>query len=137
MHNAARAALPAACAEFPNDNPDLHRGAIWYCAHVVDAAACDVRILRSPPVEALCDDAEDGSDGLLWTQDAETTHAIEVMDEAPPTVVEEGPRFADEDGFETFARVLEEVMRGLGADYAVTASRHALLYNSRLDGSSW
>ncbi len=26
-----------ACAEFPNDNPQLHRGAIWYCEEVTAA----------------------------------------------------------------------------------------------------
>jgi hypothetical protein len=25
---------PSACAEFPNDNPSLHRGAIWFCAEL-------------------------------------------------------------------------------------------------------
>jgi hypothetical protein len=25
---------PSACAEFPNDNPCLHRGAVWFCAEL-------------------------------------------------------------------------------------------------------
>ena len=32
----------AACAEFPNDNPALHRGLIWYCATVGAPTSCDL-----------------------------------------------------------------------------------------------
>jgi hypothetical protein len=31
-----------ACAEFPNDNPALHRGAIWLCLDVTGAAVCEL-----------------------------------------------------------------------------------------------
>jgi hypothetical protein len=31
----------AACAEFPNDNPGLHRGAIWRCVEIGGAAVCE------------------------------------------------------------------------------------------------
>ena len=31
----------ARCAEFPNDNPALHRGAIWCCVAVGGAAVCE------------------------------------------------------------------------------------------------
>jgi hypothetical protein len=34
----------AACAEFPNDNPALHRGAIWRCTE-----ACDSASFEPPP----------------------------------------------------------------------------------------
>jgi hypothetical protein len=37
----------AACSEFPNDNPALHRGVIWYCATVGAASSCNL------PVAAL------------------------------------------------------------------------------------
>ncbi len=30
-----------ACSEFPNDNPSLHRGAIWMCPEVTGPAACE------------------------------------------------------------------------------------------------
>ncbi len=30
------------CAEFPNDNPALHHGAIWRCRQVTGAAECEV-----------------------------------------------------------------------------------------------
>jgi hypothetical protein len=138
MDSDAPSAFPAACGEFPNDNPNLHRGGIWYCAHVVNAAVCDLRIAEPTPAEALCDDADDGSDAP-WKQEDETVHAIETMAEAPLAVVDDGPRPADDedDRFETFVQVLEDVMRGLGADDAATAGLHALLGKSRLDGISW
>lgn len=31
---------PAACAEFPNDNPALHEGAIWWCPEPCAPASC-------------------------------------------------------------------------------------------------
>jgi hypothetical protein len=33
--------LLAACAELPNDNPGLHRGAIWFCADLTGAPVCE------------------------------------------------------------------------------------------------
>ena len=41
----------AACAEFPNDNPRLHGGAIWVCRDVTGEAEAEVRALV--PVVAL------------------------------------------------------------------------------------
>jgi hypothetical protein len=32
----------ALCAEFPNDNPELHGGAIWFCARINDDVACEL-----------------------------------------------------------------------------------------------
>jgi hypothetical protein len=40
----------AACAEFPNDNPALHRGAIWRCVAVGGEAVCE-RPVVAPPEE--------------------------------------------------------------------------------------
>jgi hypothetical protein len=40
----------AACSEFPNDNPALHRGAIWCCLDLGAEAVCLVAV---PPVEIL------------------------------------------------------------------------------------
>jgi hypothetical protein len=40
----------AACAEFPNDNPALHEGSIWYCAGVTDAVTSELR--AAPAVAA-------------------------------------------------------------------------------------
>jgi hypothetical protein len=38
-----------ACAEFPNDNPGLHRGAIWFCAEPVAAP-----VFVGPEIETRC-----------------------------------------------------------------------------------
>jgi hypothetical protein len=38
----------AACAEFPNDNPALHRGAIWRCVEVGEEAVCERALAPSP-----------------------------------------------------------------------------------------
>ena len=38
----------AACSEFPNDNRELHRGAIWLCLDLTGPAACE-----RPVVEAV------------------------------------------------------------------------------------
>ena len=44
-----RAVTP--CAEFPNDNPALHRGSIWRCLQLTGPAVCE-RPLSPPPVGA-------------------------------------------------------------------------------------
>ncbi len=56
----------AACTEFPNDNPALHRGVIWYCATVGAPASCDLpvtaessAVLAIGRVHPIDDDAPD------------------------------------------------------------------------------
>jgi len=39
------------CAEFPNDNPALHGGAIWLCLEVTGAAVCERPV--EPPVAGV------------------------------------------------------------------------------------
>jgi hypothetical protein len=41
----------AACAEFPNDNPALHRGAIWRCVEIGEEAVCERPVAASPEKE--------------------------------------------------------------------------------------
>jgi hypothetical protein len=49
----------AACTEFPNDNPALHRGAIWYCATVGAPASCELPVTAaSSAVSASATDSE-------------------------------------------------------------------------------
>ncbi len=49
VHPASRAVAP--CAEFPNDNPALHEGAIWCCVEIRGEAVCEraARPLENPP----------------------------------------------------------------------------------------
>jgi hypothetical protein len=42
----------AACAEFPNDNPALHGGAIWRCVEVRGDAVCERALAAAPEEDA-------------------------------------------------------------------------------------
>ena len=82
---------PAACAEFPNDNPRMHRGAIWYCADVVGAAVCERPELPAAPVvlavtEPPTDPAPPVIDADDETDDIEIVETLAVddaVDESP------------------------------------------------------
>ena len=50
----------APCAEFPNDNPDLHHGAIWGCAELGHEPACEHPRPRAPAP------APRHASGCLW-----------------------------------------------------------------------
>lgn len=82
---------PAACAEFPNDNPALHEGAIWGCAEPCAPASC-VPVGPScgcetdpvPPVieaDAPTDDLDLGGDDAGDIED--DIGEIEIVDELP------------------------------------------------------
>src|ERR1019366_4528392 len=43
----------AACAEFPNDNPRLHAGAIWACAFVLGPPSPERREMAGPGMKLL------------------------------------------------------------------------------------
>lgn len=58
----------AACAEFPNDNPALHRGAIWFCAGLA-AAPCFER-----PVDERVEVPAEEPAEVLTTTVTTTTH---------------------------------------------------------------
>ncbi|MGD0527840.1 MAG: hypothetical protein ABSE49_22090 [Polyangiaceae bacterium] len=91
----------AACAEFPNDNPGLHRGAIWYCADVIGAAVCErpetlivaTRVWADeppPPVEVASEPATDPTPPVLEADDdvddieiVETLAFDDTIDESP------------------------------------------------------
>lgn len=86
---------PAACAEFPNDNPALHEGAIWWCADPCGAASC-VPVAPSsvgetdpvPPVievDEATDDLELGGDdaGDVEHDLHDDIDDIEIVDELP------------------------------------------------------
>src|SRR5580704_3190488 len=71
----------AACAEYPNDNPGLHRGAIWMCPGVTGPATCDRRVVEAP---ALPVDAED----CPLEAPAPPLEVLECALEAPATAIE-------------------------------------------------
>jgi hypothetical protein len=76
-----------ACAEFPNDNPDLHAGAIWRCAEPGQAA---VAVLPAPAATVRAhlrkDEAPDG-DAL---EDAAAFEDEALEEEAPSLRTAEG-----------------------------------------------
>jgi hypothetical protein len=42
-----------ACAEFPNDNPVLHEGALWIVTEIGEAPRCERRVAPAPPQPTL------------------------------------------------------------------------------------
>jgi hypothetical protein len=97
------------CSELPNDNPALHRGAIWRCEHTSGPATCVLPERVAPPREQA-DEATPGSP-------------------APPASA------TPADAFESLSAVLEDVARGSGAADDVVAGLKALLGMRRLDSA--
>src|SRR5580658_8272087 len=123
----------APCAEFPNDNPSLHEGAIWLCAEIGAGASCE---LRAPEEDvAVVEVVED----LAFDDAFEEQVAVPSDDDRAPEELgeSEGREAAPEqvpDAFETFAGVLEDVATASGADAGAVACLRALLGQSRLEG---
>ena len=136
----------AACAEFPNDNPALHRGAIGYCAAVTGAVTIELpaapAVLEAedvvaeppteptPPVTMVNEEEDDGDD-------------IEIVDELPiPDVLEESeppPETippAAEDPYACLMRVLEQVARDAGAPEAMVVTLRTVLGQVRIDAGA-
>jgi hypothetical protein len=151
-----------ACAEFPNDNPALHRGAIWLCLEVTGAAVCkrpppeavvvaEVLVAEAPPepeIEVVvaypvADPPTDPTPPVLEAEDdADDIEIVdelafdEVIDESPvPEVVNEGEP-AEEDPFVALAGVLEAVARAGGAGEAAIASLRIVLGRERVTGET-
>src|ERR1700733_5074618 len=89
------------CAEFPNDNPGLHAGAIWFCSEVVGAPGYERPIvleavvavviepeepatLRAPPVFDSVEDADD----IEIVDDLSFDDAIDESSAPPPPAFE-------------------------------------------------
>lgn len=145
---------PAACAEFPNDNPGMHLGAIWYCADVVGAAVCERPELPVPPVvlavtEPPTDPAPpviDADDDLDDIEIVETLALDDAVDESPEPPEVPVPEIAHvpesvappatDDPFAMLVAVLEDVARVAGADDSVLATLACLLGRTRLEASA-
>jgi hypothetical protein len=94
----------AACAEFPNDNPGLHRGAIWYGAELGGRPVCErpegpplaVPAMSEPepppgpPVEALVEPPTEPTPPVIEADDE--TDDIEIVEHpAFDDAIEESP----------------------------------------------
>ncbi len=108
----------AQCGEFPNDNPELHRGMVSY-----DAADEDADLAREPIEvvdELLFDDAVD-----------EVAVGGDLEEDLPPP--EQAPAEAP-DAFRAFVQVLAEVAQAFGAEAEGTTRLRALLGQVRMAG---
>jgi hypothetical protein len=125
---AAGKMFAATCSEFPNDNPALHRGAIWRCLDTSGAATCELPALAG---------------GL----DAKARRAVETTEQAGDLTVAEmtvcagdrGPE-ADvgepaSDPFVALKRLLGEVASAWGASEEISTGLQGLLGETRLDAT--
>jgi hypothetical protein len=144
----------AACAEFPNDNPGLHLGAIWYGGDLTGAPACERPALPIvPPVLAVSEAPTDPTPPVIEADDdaddieiVETLAFDDAVDESPepaplafpeaaPATESVAPTATD-DPFVTLVATLEDVARVAGADDAMRATLLCLLGRTRLDASA-
>ena len=151
----------AACAEFPNDNPGLHRGAIWYCADLIGPPVCDCPERSVEPLAAVTSDpptapappvieAEDATDDIEIVEDLAFDDAVDESP-APPEVPGLAPAIesmlapepeeplapaAEGCPFAMLIHVLQDVARAAGADDAAMSALGCLLGRTRLDSSA-
>jgi hypothetical protein len=128
----------APCSEYPNDNPGLHRGAIWRCVEVgVDASfelpddpVKDEPCLENPYTE-LTEIVEE-----LSFEDAVDEHLdSSPLASEPSSPVEEPARTAlPSDPFASFVLVLEDVAIASGADDRARNNLRAYLGEMSVDG---
>ena len=123
----------AACAEFPNDNPGLHLGAIWYGAEVTGAPVCEpAPTAPTPPVI----EADDEADDIEIVETLAFEDAVDESPEPPAPVTESVPPTASDDPFATLVATLEDVARAAGADDAAMGTLLCLLGRTRLDAAA-
>jgi hypothetical protein len=137
----------AACAEFPNDNPGLHLGAIWYCGEVTGAAVCErpfpIAIpVPCSPVESPTDptppvlEADDAADDIEIVETLTFEDAVDESPEPRAPLLESVAPPATDDPFVTLVATLEDVARAAGADDAALETLLCLLGRTRLDASA-
>lgn len=152
----------AACAEFPNDNPGLHRGAIWRCVEVRGAPTFErggIEPTRATLVENTRDEtptepvaprafaapdepmAGDAGSAEETCVDAgeDPEEPIEIVDEIVlDDVIDESPEPAEaSDPFATLLHVLVDVARtAAGAGDGAVAVLRGILGASRFDPGS-
>jgi hypothetical protein len=126
----------APCAEFPNDNPSLHEGAIWLCAEIGADASCE---LRAPEEGVALVEVVEVVEDLAFDDAFEEQVAVPSDEDRAPEELggSEGREAEPEqvpDAFETFVGVLADVATDSGADAGTVACLCALLGQSRLEG---
>lgn len=125
---------PAACAEFPNDNPALHRGAIWRCTEVLGTLSCELPAPLSIPETVL--ESSHAQAGPAERVGFEVLEAAEPCDD--PEDDEAAIEIVDDLDFDVdpFARlvdVLGDAARALGADECTLVGLRALFGLARAD----
>ena len=91
------------CAEFPNDNPALHHGAIWRCGQVTGAAECE-----SPEVPFAESVEDPGLAVLLEVQPVSAPEIDLVLEEAVAAVASVASAVAAEPPTDEAPPVLED-----------------------------
>ncbi len=111
----------ALCAEFPNDNPGLHRGGIWRCETIGEPLAFEPPMAESfGPIEVV---------DVLPIDDAVPEGAEPVEEwEAPEEAVAEPAN-----PFAKFLGAVEDAATALGATNGELAALHALFGGARME----
>jgi hypothetical protein len=142
-----------ACAEFPSDNPTLHRGALSFApeAELVPAVArapeevVGLEAFVTPVVDGLTEPAppvildEDDPADIEIVDDLSFDDAIDESPLPQQPVIElsaEPPPPVTEDAFVTLVAVLQDVATGAGADEAAVHTLRTLLGQLRIDASA-
>jgi hypothetical protein len=133
--------VPAACAEFPNDNPRLHRGAILFCADLtgaivwerVTAETAPLTPVAVPAIEVAASpsseiDAGEAIDDIEIVENLAFDDAVDES-EPPPTAIVTDP-------FANLVSVVEDVARSAGADDEAMARLASLVGRTRLESSA-
>ena len=114
----------APCAEFPNDNPELHDGAVWLCLTPVGPLRA---IRRAPSVPAL-EKAEEPTETATGREAVEC--AAEPTAEPESEIEPAAEHGAEPDPFEHLVEVMAKVALAAGA------TRAAALLPSLLRGEA-
>lgn len=131
------------CSEFPNDNPDLHQGAIWHGGELGAPASCELpaRIeyaamapLHEPYGDALDEESEpiEIVDDLAFDDGAFAKAAGAAEEPAEERCETDRDReqandLAEADPFARLAGVLKEVAQTFGADAGTAAQLDLVL----------
>jgi hypothetical protein len=114
----------AACAEFPNDNPALHRGAIWGCESTRGPATCTGPAKAAVEIVTLLEP-------ILSQSESAPTPVSEVGHTGATERVE-----PEQDPFATLMRLLEDAARTSGASDDLAGGLRWLLGEAPFDVGS-